>query len=161
MNEGNVLIIFSIFMAIFLVILILVVALLMSHVNSILYNLKLDMYSIARSGIISVNKNQANIGELSYDLKTFQKEFENILKANYDLDDNFCNDEKLISKIIIKDYKILKEGQRDTFTKKKTANTVLHIVLNVKIRPIILRQILEKIFTFEIHEDVNMNFVNN
>ena len=61
MERGNTLIIATIFMAIMLTILIFAVVIFMSHVNNTLYNVKLDMYSIARSGIISVNKNQANV----------------------------------------------------------------------------------------------------
>lgn len=159
MNRGNVLIIFSVFMAVFLIILLLVVTIFMSHINSILYNFKLDVYSIAKSGIIAVNKNKANTGDFSYDVKTYKKELENALKENYDLNDNMVNNEKLISKVNIEEFKIYKKGQKDSYTNQKCDDMILHIVLNVKIKPIILKSYLENIFTFEIHEDVNMNML--
>lgn len=160
MERGNTLIIATIFMAIILTILIFAVVIFMSHVNNTLYNVKLDMYSIARSGIISVNKNQANVGNFKYDTKTYKKEFEKSLKENYKLNEEFENEEKLISKIKIVEYKIYKKGEKDNFTKSRADDRTLHIVLEVKLRPIIFRKPLEKIFIFKIHEDVNLNVVN-
>ncbi len=160
MERGNTLIIVTIFMAIILTILIFAVVIFMSHVNNTLYNVKLDMYSIARSGIISVNKNQANVGNFKYDTKTYKKEFEKSLKENYKLNEEFENEEKLISKIKIVEYKIYKKGEKDNFTKSRADDRTLHIVLEVKLRPIIFRKLLEKIFIFKIHEDVNLNVVN-
>lgn len=160
MERGNTLIIAAIFMAIILTILMFAVAIFTSHVNNTLYNVKLDMYSIARSGIISVNKNQANVGNFKYDVKAYKTEFEKSLKENYKLNEDFENEEKLISKIKILEYKIYKKGEKDNFTKNKTSNRTLHIVLEVKLKPIIFRKLLEKIFVFKIHEDVNLNVVN-
>lgn len=160
MERGNTLIIVTIFMAIILTILIFAVVIFISHVNNTLYNVKLDMYSIARSGIISVNKNQANVGNFKYDTKTYKKEFEKSLKENYKLNEEFENEEKLISKIKIVEYKIYKKGEKDNFTKSRADDRTLHIVLEVKLRPIIFRKLLEKIFIFKIHEDVNLNVVN-
>ncbi len=160
MERGNTLIIATIFMAIILTILIFAVVIFMSHVNNTLYNVKLDMYSIARSGIISVNKNQANVGNFKYDTKTYKKEFEKSLKENYKLNEEFENEEKLISKIKIVEYKIYKKGEKDNFTKSRADDRTLHIVLEVKLRPIIFRKLLEKNFIFKIHEDVNLNVVN-
>ncbi|MBQ9266857.1 MAG: hypothetical protein IJ217_01000 [Clostridia bacterium] len=159
MEKGNVLIIFSIFVATFLTILIFVAAIFMSHVNNVLYNFKLDVYSIAKSGIIAVNKNKANTGNFSYDAKTYQKELEKNLRASYDLDENLSNRDKLISKVTLEECKIYTKGQKDAFTKEKTDDTVLHMTLKVKIKPIILRDFLEKIFEFQIHEDVNLNML--
>lgn len=160
MERGNMLIIATIFMAIILTILIFAVVIFMSHVNNTLYNVKLDMYSIARSGIISVNKHQANVGNFKYDTKTYKKEFEKSLKENYKLNEDFENEEKLISKIKIVEYKIYKKGEKDNFTKSRADDRTLHIVLEVKLKPIIFRKLLEKIFIFKIHEDVNLNVVN-
>ena len=159
MEKGNVLIIFSIFVATFLTILIFVAAIFMSHVNNVLYNFKLDVYSIAKSGIIAVNKNKANTGNFSYDAKTYQKELEKNLRASYDLDENLSNRDKLISKVTLEECKIYTKGQKDAFTKEKTDDTVLNMTLKVKIKPIILRDFLEKIFEFQIHEDVNLNML--
>ena len=48
MQKGNILIIFMIVLAIIIAIFTFVMVIFMSHVNSTLYSLKLDMYSIAK-----------------------------------------------------------------------------------------------------------------
>lgn len=159
MEKGNILIIFTILLAIIIAIFTFVMVIFMSHVNSTLYSLKLDMYSIAKSGIIAVNKNKSNMGRLSYHDKAYRKYFEEALQENYHLDHNLANEEKLISKIAIEEYKIYTKGQKDSYTGERCDDETLHIALKVHIRPIILRNFLKKIFQFEIHEDVNLNLV--
>ena len=51
------------------------------------------------------------------------------------------------------------KNKKDTFTKKRSSNRVIHTVLKVKVRPIILKEFLENIFVFTVHEDVNLNMV--
>lgn len=160
MDDGNIITIAAIFVAMILVILIFTAAIFMSHINNTLYNFKLDMYSISRSGVLAVNKNKTSIGNFSYDTKSYKKYFEEGLKKNYDLDKNLSNEDRLISKIEIKEYKIYNKGEKDKFTKKRCEDRTLHIVLDVQIKPIIFRKYLEKILTFEIHEDVNLNIVD-
>ena len=119
------------------------------------------MYTINKSAVISVNKNQANVDNFKYNEKAYKKSFIELLKKNYDLDNNLENKNGLISKISIEEYKIYKKGQSDKFTKEKNDDTVIHTVLKVKVKPIILRTILEEIFVFTIHEDVNLNMAKN
>ncbi len=159
MQKGNILIIFMIVLAIIIAIFTFVMVIFMSHVNSTLYSLKLDMYSIAKSGIIAVNKNKSNMGTLNYDSKAYKKYFEEALQENYNLNKQLANEDKLISKINIEEYKIYSKGQKDSYTKERCDDETLHILLKVNVRPIILRSFLEKIFVFEIHEDVNLNIV--
>ena len=160
-QEGNIVVIAMIFIGIALIIFIFVIAIFMGNINSILYGVKTDMYTINKSAVISVNKNQANVDNFKYNEKAYKKSFIELLKKNYDLDNNLENKNGLISKISIEEYKIYKKGQSDKFTKEKNDDTVIHTVLKVKVKPIILRTILEEIFVFTIHEDVNLNMAKN
>lgn len=160
MKKGNVLIIATIFIAVAIVIILFIAVIFMSHVNSILYNMKTEIYSINKSAIIAVNKNETSIGNFSFNKKVYKNYFEEVLKANYDLDDNFCNKEKLIYNIKIIEYDIYEKGSKDSFTSKKCEDRVIHTVLEVKVKPIIMKEFFEKIFTFEIHEDVILNSLN-
>lgn len=158
-DKGNILIIGLVFIAIALVIFTFVIAIFMSHINSILYNVKLDMYSMNRSAVIAVNKNVANMDFFTYNKDTYKNEFVNLLKDTYELDEDFSNNSKLITKVEIKEYEIYSKNKIDKFTNKRCDDRTIHTVLKVKIKPIILKDILEKIFVFTVHEDVNLNMV--
>ena len=57
------------------------------------------------------------------------------------------------------EYKTILEliRQEDNFNNQKCDDNTIHTVITVKIKPIILKKELENIFTFKIHEDVNLN----
>ena len=156
-NRGEILTISLVFVGIALTILIFVFAIFMSHVNAILYNLKLDMYSLNRSAIIAVNKYHTSIDAFSYDKEVYKQEFIEGLKSNYDLNNNLENENKLISKIEVLEYEIYSSVKKDSYTNKRSDGRVLHTVLKVKISPIILKKYFEDIFVFTIHEDVALN----
>ena len=158
-NKGNVLIIGIVFVAIAIVIFTFVIAVFMSHINSVLYNVKLDMYSMNKSAVIAVNKNKANTDRFSYNKNTYKDEFLKLLIKNYELDDNFSNEDKLITHISIEEYEVYNKNKKDNFTKKRCDERTIHTVLKVKVRPIILKEFLEEIFCFTIHEDVNLNMM--
>ena len=156
-NSGEVITASVIFLAIAIVICLLVITVFVAHINSILYNFKLEMYSLNRSAIIAVNKNKANVDNFSYNAQVYEKEFVNFLKNNYELDDNLKNKNKLISGIEIIEYKIYNARSKDSFSKKNLQDRTIHVVLRVKIKPIILKKLFENIFVFTIHEDVALN----
>lgn len=156
-NNGEILTISLIFIGLIMIIFVFSMAIFMSHVNTILYNLKLDMYSLNRSAIIAVNKYKTSVDDFSYDIQTYKSEFIKGLKENYELDKELENEEKLITKVEVIEYTIYEENQKDSYTKNRTDSRVLHTVLKVRIRPIILRDLLESIFVFTIHEDVTLN----
>ena len=156
-QNGNILTIGLIFVAIAIIIFMFVIAVFMSHINSILYNIKLDMYSMNKTAIIAVNKNKANIDNFSYNKNVYKEEFIKLLKSNYNLDDNLKNDDKLITKIDIVEYEIYEDKKKDSYTGKKADGRVIHTVLKVKVKPIILKSVLEDIFVFDVHEDVSLN----
>ena len=157
MKQGNVLVIAMIFVAICMVVILFIAAIFMSHVNSILYHLKLEMYSINQSAILSVNKNSTSIDNFSYHPKTYRTYFEKALKENFHLNDQLENRDNLIEYVKIIEYDMIENGKRDPFTKEKCDGRKIHTVIEVKIKPIILRQFFEKVLIFQIHEDVNLN----
>ena len=156
-NSGEILTASVIIFAIAIIIFLLVSTIFVAHINSILYNFKLEMYSLNRSAIIAVNKNKANVDNFVYNAPTYEKEFVKLLKSNYELDDDLENDGKLIKGIKIIEYKIYDARAKDSFSKKNLQDRTIHMVLEVKIKPIILKSIFEKIFVFTIHEDVALN----
>ena len=160
MKEGNVLLVAMIFVAICIVVILFIATVFMSHVNTILYHFKLQMYTINQSAILSVNKTKASMDRFSYHTKTYQTFFEEALKENFELSDQWENKEKLIESVRVVEYEIIEKGRRDSFTREPCDDRVIHTVVELKIRPIILRQIFEKIFVFQIHEDVNLNMVS-
>ena len=146
-----------IFVALIISIFMFIIAIFMSNVNGILYGVKTDMYLINKSAMLAVNKNQANVDKFTYDKKEYKKYFEESIRKNYDLNEKLENDNKLIKKIIIEEYEIYKKGIRDKYTGEKCDDVTIHTVIKVKIKPIILSKLLENIFVFKIHEDVNLN----
>ena len=108
-QNGNVVVISMIFVAIVIAIFMFIIAVFMSNINGILYGVKTDMYLINKSAVIAVNKNYANVDKFSYNEKEYKKYFKESLQKNYDLNDNLENEQKLIKKIVIEDYKIYKE----------------------------------------------------
>ncbi|MBR4110610.1 MAG: hypothetical protein IKK43_02830 [Clostridia bacterium] len=158
-RKGNVLLVSVLFIAAVLIIFVFIISIFISQVNSTLYRIKTEMYSINRNGIIAVNKNVANTGKLDYSEKEYKKYFINSLKENYNLNDKLENGEGLIEKIRIKEYEILKKNTKDSFTRKRVENITLHTVLEIEIKPIIMKEFLDEIFIFDIHEDVVLNGV--
>jgi len=156
-QKGNVLIISMIFIAIIISIFMFIIAIFMSNVNGILYGVKTDMYLINKSAVIAVNKNQANVDRFTYNKNEYKKYFREALIKNYNLNEDLENKNKLITKITIEEYDIYQKGNKDKFTGVKCDDITIHSVLTVKIKPIILSRILSNVFTFKIHEDVNLN----
>ncbi len=159
-NSGAIITISMVFIGIAIVFFVMIISIFVSHINSILYNFKIEMYSLNKTAIIAVNKNKANIDNFSYDKKTYKKEFENLLKSNYELDNELKNKEKLITEIKILEYEILEERSKDPYTKENLHDRTIHTVLKLKIKPIILSSLLEDIFVFTVHEDVALNMMN-
>ena len=158
-NNGSIAISAMVVISIIISLIMFIIAIFMSNVNSLIYGVKLDMYSINKSAIIAVNKNEANVDKFTYNEKEYKKYFENALRKNYNLDEDLENKKGLIEKITLEEYKILKKGNNDNFTKEKCDDTTIHTVIRIQIKPLILKSVLKDIFTFKIHEDVNLNMV--
>lgn len=159
-KRGNVLI-FSIFLiAAVLVIFLFMMLIFISEVNAYIYNFKLDMYSINKSAIIAVNKGITTRENFSYDKKTYREYFEEMLRKNYKLNENLENYNGVIKKVQILEYDIIEHGKKDKYTNKKLQDNTIHSVIEIQLKPIFSIKQLEKLFTFEIHEDVVLNILN-
>ena len=158
-KNGNVVLIAVVFIALILIIFILIGAIFMGTINSIIHDVKLDMYSINKSAIIAVNKGVTSRGSFSYDIKSYKQNFEKVLKNNYNLDEKLTNKNGLIQDVEIIEYDIYEIGKRDNYIKKKQKDTSIHSVIKIKIKPIFMEEILEDVFTFYVHEDVVLNKV--
>lgn len=159
-KNGNVFIISTLFIAGILTIFLFIIMIFISEVNSILYNVKLDMYSINKSAIISVNKGVTSREKFSYDKKTYLEYFKNLLVKNYNLDKELKNETGIIKEVKIIEYDIYQAGKKDKYSNQKLNDTTIHSVIEVKVKPIILEELLQELFTFEIHEDVVLNKIN-
>lgn len=159
-NKGNVFIFSVFFIALVLVIFLFTILIFISEVNSMLYNIKLDMYSINKSAIISVNKGITSRQNFSYDKKTYEEYFVKMLRTNYKLNENLENAEGIVQKVNVIEYDIYSKGEKDSYQKAKVNDTTIHSVIEVKIKPIICSNLLKDIFIFEIHEDVTLNMLS-
>lgn len=156
-ENGNIAIIAMIFISIVLIIIMFVLAIFRSNVNGLLYGVKTDMYVANKAATVSVNKNQANIDNFKYSKEEYKKYLINALIKNYNLNKNLENSTGLIKKVEIIDYEIYKKGEKDAYTHEKCDDATIHTTLKIQIKPIILTEELEKVFTFIVHEDVNLN----
>ena len=94
-SKGEILTISLIFIGIAITIFTFVLTIFMSHINTVLYNLKIDMYSLNRSAIISVNKYHTSIDSFSYNVDTYKHEFTKGLIQNYNLNENYIQKNKI------------------------------------------------------------------
>jgi len=148
-KKGNVFVVSTFFIAGVLVILLFTVLIFVSEINSLLYNIKLDMYSINKSAVISVNKGITSREKFSYDKDTYKEYFIKMLKANYKLDDELKNNNGVIQSVKVLEYDI-RSTQKDT---------TIYSVIEVKVKPIIFSNMLKDLFTFEIHESTALNIL--
>ena len=153
-NKGNAFIISIFFVIIIIFIFAFIMATYVSEVNSLLYNIKLDLYSINKSAIIAVNKTSTSLGQFSYSKNDFELYLKKVLKSNYNLNEKLENESGLVQKVEVVDHIIYKINQKDSITKYKVVSPTIHTVIKVKIKPLLLANFLPDIFTFYIHEDV-------
>jgi len=156
-NKGNAFLIAIIFIVTIIVIFMFVAVIFVCEMNSILYNIKLDMYSINKTAIISVDKGITSRESFSYDLNEYKNQFLKLIKKNYKLDDSFRNSNGVVEEIQLIQYEIIKPRKKDPCTKRKLDDMTIHSVVRVKIKPIFFEELLDQICTFEIHEDVVLN----
>jgi hypothetical protein len=156
-QKGNSIVIAIIFVAIVLIIFMFMIAVYFGIVNSMVYNIKLDMYSINRSAIIAVNKSVTSRSSFSYDIKDYKEYLTKQIATNYNLNESLESKDGFVEKIELIEYEILKSGNKDKVTNKTCEDTVIHSLIKVKVKPFLFKEILEKVCTFEIHEDVALN----
>ena len=158
-QNGNVLTIVLIYVAIIIAILLLIMAVFLGNVNSLLHRVKTDMYLWNRTAIVAVNHSRGARDSFSYQKKEFQKYFVEALQKEYGLNDSLENPNGLIQKVVVKEYDIYAKNQTDHFTGKKLEDKTIHTVLVVTVKPLIFEKAFEKVFTFEVHQDVKLEMV--
>lgn len=158
-QNGNIMIISLLFITAILIIFVFIISVFISQVNNTLYRIKTEMYIFNRNGIIAINKNIANQGILSYSEEKYKEQFVKALKDNYSLNEKMENDTGLVERIKIKEYKILNKNKKDSFTNKRVEDVTLHTVVEIELKPIIMKKLLDKVFIFDVHEDVVLNGV--
>lgn len=158
-QNGNIMITSILLILAVLIIFVFIISVFMSQVNNTLYRIKTEIYMFNRDGIIAINKSIASQGILSYSEKVYKEQFIKSLKENYNLNEDLENENGLIERIKIKEYKILDKNKKDSYTKQKVKDVTLHTVIEVELKPIILKNLLDKVFIFDVHEDVVLNGV--
>ena len=158
-NKGNTFLISIIFIAIAIVIFVFAGAVYFGIVNSLVSNIKLDMYSANKSAIVAVNKGVTSREAFSYNVRDLKSAFENHLIKNYNLNNHLENEDGLVQKIEIVEYGILDNGRKDSVTNQRSRGKTVHSVIRVQIKPLIMEEQMQEIFTFLVHEDVALNEV--
>ena len=158
-NKGNTFLISIIFIAITIAIFVFAGAVYFGIVNSLVSNIKLDMYSANRSAIVAVNKGVTSRNAFSYNVRDLKSAFENHLIKNYNLNNQLENKDGLVRKIEIIEYGILDNRRTDSITKQRSRGKTVHSVIKVQIRPLIMAEQMQDTFTFLVHEDVALNEV--
>ena len=136
-------------------------SLFMSHVNQLLYTIKVDMFNINRSAIIALNKEAMNENLNSIDRDDYYNYFKKVLQYNYGMDNNLEAGIRFIEKIDILEYEYYQTGQVDSVTGKTVTEPTIHTQIGVKVKPIVFRSILKDIFYFKVHQDIKVRKIKH
>ena len=107
-KKGNAFIISILFIAIGLIIFMFICVVFVGEVTSLAHNIKLDMYSINKSAIISVNKGITSRDSFSYSKDAYKEYFIDMLKKNYSLNDDLKSSTGLVRSVDILQYDVYK-----------------------------------------------------
>jgi len=121
---------------------------LVNHINSIMYTIKVDMFMINRAAIIALNKDAEGKDLKDISREDYLKFFKQALEQNYGLDQSLQSGNKLIEKIEILSY------EYDT-----TNEPMIKTEIGVKVSPIVFRQAFQDIFYFKIKQNVKVEKV--
>ena len=155
-QKGNIVTIALIYIALFMAVVMLLIAIVLGSVNGMIHSVKTDMYLINKSAILAVNQNKASRDYFSYHKKDFEKYFKEALQKNYSLNQSLENPDGLLQKVSIQEYEVYRANQKDHFTGNKVNDRVIHCVIQVQMKPVILENQLQSLFTFQVHEDVKL-----
>jgi len=123
-------------------------AVLVNHINSIMYTVKVDMFLINRAAIIALNKDAEGKDLNDINHEECLKFFKQALQQNYGLDENLENGNKLIERIDILSYSY------DT-----TNQPAIKTEIGVKVSPMVFRHAFKDIFYFKIKQSVKVEKV--
>ena len=132
-------------------------AVFMSHVNSVLYTVKVDMFLINRSAILALNRDMEKREISSISRDDYYNYFKKVLQYNYNLDDNLKSGNRLIEQIDILQYEYFTTTTVDNVTGETITEPTIHAEIGVKVTPIVFKNALSNIFYFRIHQDVKVD----
>ena len=132
-------------------------AVFISHVNSLLYTVKVDMFVINRAAIIALNREIGKKGGSNISRDDYYKYFKKVLQYNYNLDDNLKGGNRFIEQIDILQYEYYTNTVVDNVTGKTINEPTIHAEIGVKVTPIVFKSTFENIFYFRVHQDVKIN----
>jgi len=128
-----------------------------NNVNLVLHNLKNDLYLISRNSIFSIEKNVMgeDVNEIDeYDLKYY---ISNEIREAWNLGYGLQDGTGIIKSTDILELEVLDVGDEDAINGKKVTCLTVHMVVGVKVKPIILNKIFDDIFYFKLHEDLKLD----
>lgn len=132
----------------------------LNNVNLIVHNLKNDLFLIGRNTLFSIDRNL--LGE---DIESFYDvDFERLvsegMKKSWKLDNSLKGTTGLVKEAKIIDVRLLKRGDLDEIKNKIVEVPTVHILVMVKIKPIIFSSFFEDKFNFKLHEDIRIEKYN-
>ncbi len=156
-GEANLLLIIVLLGFVVMFIFLFSTAVLVSHINAIMYTVKVDMFTINRSAVIALNKKYER-GEISsINRDAYYDYFKKVLQYNYKLDNNLEAGNRLIEKIDILQYEYYTGSTVDDVTGKAIDEPTIHAQIGVRVKPIVFRTTFSELFYFRIHQDVKVN----
>lgn len=123
-------------------------AILLNHINSIMYTVKVDMFLLNRSAVMALNKNLLGKDIDSISMEDYLGEFKKGLRQNYGLNEELEGGNKLIQKIDILKY------EYDT-----SDRPTIRTEIGVKVEPLVFKAALKDVFYYKIKQDVRVDRV--
>ena len=157
-NRGSIVFILALVILLFMVLVTFFTAIIFkNNVNLVLHNLKNDLYLISRNSIFSIEKDMMgeDIDLINYvDLKDY---ISSEIRTAWGLDRNLKNGTGIIKSAKIEKLTILEAGDTDPINNKQVKCLTVHLMLGVKVKPIILEKAFDDIFYFKFHEDIKLD----
>jgi hypothetical protein len=142
-----------------MILLLFAAAVFVSHLNSLLYTIKVDMFTINRSAILALNRETEKGNIDSIDRNSYYNYFKKVLQYNYNLDSDLRSGNKFIEKIDILQYEYYSNSVVDNVSGKLLTEPTIHTEIGVKVTPIVFGDIFADLFYIHIHQDVKVKRV--
>lgn len=133
---------------------------LLINVYIVVYDYKINLYNLNKNAVMSVNNIKGSYGIYEYDKAQYLQEFKKSLIKQYVVDEELKNGKKNILKIDILEYEIYKKDDIDSITNKSMKNNTIHVITNIKYKPIIFSFLFKEGITFKVHNDISIKEVN-
>ena len=157
-KRGSIVFIMALTILIFMVLITFFSIIVFKHnVNLVLHNLKNDLYLISRNSVFSIERNLMAEDVELIDYMELRSYIVDEIRHVWGLNANLRNGKGIIKNAKIEEMTILEEGDIDSLNNKKAECLTVHLVVGIKVKPIIFNKIFDDIFYFKIHEDLKLN----